>query len=332
VSAQGGLSFLAALVRRDVGLGWRGTRIGVGKDFLTMATMATQAEQVAQRYQEVCEKVARAARRSGRSPADIILVAVTKFAVPEQIKALLQLGHRDFGENKAQTLLQHAAIVDEFFSRQSIHAATRKAMAPDSAQNLFVQNAAVELKPMINLPSGRDGVRWHMIGHLQRNKAKKVVEVARLIHSVDSLRLAEELQSLALKRETPIDVLIQVNCSGEASKFGCPAPAAMPLAEQIATMINVRVRGLMTMAAEGDKPEDARECFARCRELFEEMRTTRFAEGVPFNILSMGMSGDYETAITEGANIVRVGSAIFGDIQSMRPEEPAEREESEEDQ
>lgn len=297
-----------------------------------MAAMATQPEQVAQRYQEVCEKVARAARKSGRSPADIILVAVTKYAVPEQIKALLQLGHRDFGENKAQTLLQHAAIVDEFFSRQNIHTTTRKAMAPDSAQNLFVHNAAVELKPLINLPSGRDGVRWHMIGHLQRNKAKKVVEVARLVHSVDSLRLAEELQALALKREQPIDVLIQVNCSGESSKFGCPTPAAIPLAEQISTMINVRVRGLMTMAAENVNEEETRDCFARCRELFEEMRTMRFAEGVPFNILSMGMSGDYELAISQGANIVRIGSAIFGEPQNLRHDDTPERDEPEDDE
>lgn len=278
-----------------------------------MATMRTAADSIAGRYAEVGDRVARAAKRSGRGPADVILVAVTKYAVPEQIKALLQLGHRDFGENKAQTLLQHAAIVDEFFSRQSIHSTTRKAMAQEAGQTLFVGQAAVELKPLTTLPSGRDGVRWHMIGHLQRNKAKKVCEVARIIHSVDSLRLAEELQLIALKRDTPVDVLLQVNCSGEASKFGCLPAATIPLAEQIATMVNVRVRGLMTMAATNAKPDETRECFIRCRELFEEVRALRLAEGVAFNILSMGMSGDYEVAVAEGANIIRVGSAIFGD-------------------
>jgi len=285
------------------------------------------AESITARYADVCERIARAAKRSGRSPADIILVAVTKFAVPEQIKALLQMGHRDFGENKAQSLLQHAAVVDEFFSRQAIHSTTRKAMAQEAGQTLFNSQAAVELKPLTMLPSGRDGVRWHMIGHLQRNKAKKVCEVARIIHSVDSLRLAEELQLIALKRETPVDILIQVNCSGEASKFGCLPAATIPLAEQIATMVNVRVRGLMTLAAEAAKPEDTRETFIRCRELFEEVRGLRLAEGVAFNILSMGMSGDYEVAIAEGANIVRVGSAIFGEQPVVAEREVEEREE-----
>ncbi|MCX5690303.1 MAG: YggS family pyridoxal phosphate-dependent enzyme [Planctomycetota bacterium] len=291
--------------------------------------MATSSEVIAARYAEVCDKVAKAAKRSGRKASDIILVAVTKYAVPEQIKALLGLGHRDFGENKAQTLLQHAAIVDEFFTRQTIHATTRKVRSQESAASLFHDSVEMELKPMANLPSGRDGVRWHMIGHLQRNKAKKVCDVARLVHSVDSLRLAEELQAIALKRDQPIDVLIQVNCSGEASKFGCLPPAAIPLAEQIATMINVRVRGLMTMAAPTANPEETRETFGRCRELFEEMRLLKFGEGVPFNILSMGMSGDYEVAISEGANIVRVGSAIFGEPAASQHEEPVEREDPE---
>ncbi len=291
--------------------------------------MTSSSEMIAARYADVCDRVAKAAKRAGRRPGDIILVAVTKFAVPEQIKALLALGHRDFGENKAQTLLQHAAIVDEFFSRQNIHATTRKVRSREGEDSLFDELAGMELKPLTTLPSGRDGVRWHMIGHLQRNKAKKVCDAARIIHSVDSLRLAEELQAIAFKRETPIDVLIQVNCSGEASKFGCLPPAAIPLAEQIATMINVRVRGLMTMAAPTAKPEEARETFSRCRELFEEMVTLKLSDA-PFNILSMGMSGDYEVAISEGANIVRVGSAIFGEPTVNQHDEPVEREDPEE--
>jgi pyridoxal phosphate enzyme (YggS family) len=170
-------------------------------------------------------------------------------------------------------------------------------------------------------------VRWHLIGHLQRNKARKVVEFVRLTHSVDSLRLAEELQGLALRRDQVIEVLIQVNCAGEQQKFGCPMPAVIPLAEQIHSMINVRLRGLMTMAPYSEDPEDARPTFERCRELFEEMQTLGFAQEHPFNILSMGMSGDFEVAISEGANIVRVGTSIFGE---GRPEVP-EAEEPEED-
>lgn len=278
------------------------------------------------RYASVQERVAHAAKRSGRKPGEIILVAVTKTAAPEQIRTLLELGHRDFGENRVQVLMQHAAIVEEYFARQKlVPAGKHRAVGGES---LF-ESADAKLRPAPTLPAGRDGVRWHMIGHLQRNKARKVVEFTRLIHSVDSLRLAEELQQLALRRDQVIEVLLQVNCSGESQKYGCPLPAAIPLAEQIGTMINVRLRGLMTMAAEG-KPEDARPAFARCRDLFEEMATRGVSEG-PFNLLSMGMSGDFEIAISEGANIVRVGSAIFG-VAPTGPEraEPVEPDEGEE--
>jgi pyridoxal phosphate enzyme (YggS family) len=212
------------------------------------------------------------------------------------------MGHRDLGENKVQQLVQRASQLEEHLSRQRV------------------------------LPHARAGeavpeVRWHMIGHLQRNKARKAIEFCRLIHSVDSLRLAEEIQAIALKRDHPVDVLIQVNCSGELSKFGCPGPAAVHLAEQIDTMISVRLRGLMTMAPLIDDPRRAREealrTFARGRECFEDIRKTGVGEG-RFNILSMGMSGDFEEAITEGANMVRVGTAIFGEPRTPPAEEPDE--------
>lgn len=261
------------------------------------------------RYADVTRRVAEAAKRAGRKASDIILVAVTKTADPEQIRTLLRLGHRDFGENRVQVLQQHAAIVEEYLARQKLAPSVRRVSG--DAATLF-DASSVGLGATPNLPGGSDGVRWHMIGHLQRNKVRKVVDFVRLIYSVDSLRLAEELQTLALRRDQVYEVLLQVNCSGESQKYGCPLPAAIPLAEQIATMINIRIRGLMTMAAEGDTPEQARSAFSRCRELFEEMQGMRLGEGAPFNILSMGMSGDFEVAISEGANIVRVGSAIFG--------------------
>lgn len=286
------------------------------------------ADPLPARYASVQERVAQAARRSGRKAGEIILVAVTKTAAPEQIRTLLELGHRDFGENRVQVLMQHAAIVEEHFARQRLVPAGKQRQA-GGGESLF-ETADAKLRPAPTLPAGQDGVRWHMIGHLQRNKARKVVEFTRLIHSVDSLRLAEELQQLALRRDQVIEVLLQVNCSGESQKFGCPLPAAIPLAEQIGTMINVRLRGLMTMAAEG-KPEDARPVFERCRDLFEEMATRGVSEG-PFNLLSMGMSGDFEVAISEGANIVRVGSAIFGAAptgpERSEPVEPDEGEEA----
>jgi pyridoxal phosphate enzyme (YggS family) len=281
-------------------------------------------ETLEDRYAMVCDRIATAAKSAGRKASDVILVAVTKNAEPEQIRGLLQLGHRDFGENRAQVLVQHAAIVEEFLSRQRMLPNARRTGLDDDG-HLFDAGRA-ELKPVVGAPQLKGGVRWHMIGHLQRNKAKKVTEFVRLIHSVDSLRLAEELQAIANKRDQIIEVLLQVNCSGEEQKFGCPMPAAIPLAEQIGTMINVRLRGLMTMAAIGDTPSDASGAFGRCRELFDEMKDLRLSEA-PFDILSMGMSGDYEVGIEHGANVVRVGSAIFGEHKEARPDELPEDDE-----
>ncbi|MFN9992446.1 MAG: YggS family pyridoxal phosphate-dependent enzyme [Phycisphaerales bacterium] len=273
------------------------------------------------RYNEVCDRVAAAAKKSGRRAQDVILVAVTKNADQEQIRELFNLGHRDFGENRVQQLVHRAAMMAEWLGRQRRFPTARSI---ESASNLlFSPGSESDLAPDPSQPSARDGIRWHMIGHLQRNKSRKVIEFTRLIHSVDSLRLAEEIQAAALRRDQVVEVLLQINCSGEASKFGCSVPAAAALAEQIDTMINVKLRGVMTMAAPGADPEDARGCFARCRDLYEEIRPL-VSEPRKFNILSMGMSDDYEVAISEGANIVRVGSAIFGDTPSVEIPEEAE--------
>lgn len=253
---------------------------------------------LANRYEEVKQRVGEAAARSGRTPESIYLVAVSKYAEPEDIRELVELGHRDFGENRVQQLVQRASIAQEWFDRDRL--LTRSGGGSPS----FDAD-----KPL----------RWHMIGHLQRNKARKVAELSRLVHSVDSLRLAEELQMSANKLDRDVDVLIQVNVSGEESKEGLPVSAAGALAEQIDTMVHVHVRGLMTMAPYSDDPENARDHFTRCRELFEELRHTGYGDG-RFDLLSMGMSGDYEVAIEEGANIVRVGSALFGNAASETPE------------
>lgn len=249
---------------------------------------------LAERYQRVRQRVADAAAKAGRRPEDIVLVAVTKYAEPDQIRALIELGHRDFGENRVQQLTQRAAMADEFLERLRVLPNVR------------------ERKPGSDTGPKPGDIRWHMIGHLQRNKAKRVAECCRLIHSVDSLRLAEELQQIGLKKDRVIEVLIQVNCSGEESKYGCPVPAAVPLAEQIQSMVHLRLRGLMTMAPYAEDPEAARPTFMRCRELFQEMARDGYGDG-RFDLLSMGMSGDFEVAIEEGANVVRVGSAIFGE-------------------
>lgn len=247
--------------------------------------------ELAERFTEVKQRVADAAARGGRSPDSVYLVAVTKTAEPEDIRELIELGHRDFGENRVQQLVQRASIAEEWFERARLLSRAADGKLPFDPT-----------KP----------VRWHMIGHLQRNKARKVADLCRLVHSVDSLRLAEELQQFANKHDREIEVLVQVNVSGEESKEGVPIPAAAALIEQIDTMINVHARGLMTMAPYTESPEEARAHFVRCRELFEELRSEGYGEG-RFDLLSMGMSGDYEVAIEEGANVVRVGSAIFGE-------------------
>ncbi len=246
---------------------------------------------LAERYTQVRQRIADAAARAGRSPESVYLVAVTKTAEPEDIRELIELGHRDFGENRVQQLVQRASVVEEWFDRARMLSRTAADKAPFDAT-----------RP----------VRWHMIGHLQRNKARKVADLCRLVHSVDSLRLAEELQQFANKHDREIEVLVQVNVSGEESKEGVPLSAAAALIEQIDTMINVHARGLMTMAPLSPSPEAVRPHFARCRELFEELRTEGYGEG-RFDLLSMGMSGDFEVAVEEGANLVRVGSAIFGE-------------------
>tara|TARA_R110002072_G_scaffold158989_2_gene310056 strand:- start:733 stop:1542 length:810 start_codon:yes stop_codon:yes gene_type:complete len=247
--------------------------------------------QLADRYAEVMGRVAQAAQRSGRSADSVYTIAVTKYAEPEDIRELITLGHRDFGENRVQQLAQRAGVIEEWFDRIRTLPRTSSDIEP------------------INV---NDPVRWHMIGHLQRNKVRKIADCTRLIHSIDSLRLAEELQVVANKIDRVIDVLVQVNVSGEESKTGLPIAALGAIAEQIDTMINVRVRGLMTMAPLTDDPEASRPHFARCKEIYDDLVKAGVGED-HFNLLSMGMSGDFEVAIEEGANIVRVGTAIFGE-------------------
>lgn len=301
------------------------------------ATPPESAHELRARYTQVCARVADAAKRSGRAATSVILVAVTKYAAPEQVRTLLEMGHRDFGENRVQHLVQQAAMVDEFLARQQIHAPSRTGAHAGATGGRFADTPAPLFAP-VGAPAlapatgkGPDAVRWHMIGHLQRNKARKVVEFVRLIHSVDSLRIAEELQAIAMRRDETVEVLLQVNCSGEDAKFGCPIAATVALADQINTMAHVRLRGLMTMAEFADDAEKARPAFSRLRDLHEDCRRSGAVDPKAFNILSMGMTNDYEVAISEGANIVRVGSAIFGapakpepDLPEPHPTEPPE--------
>jgi len=155
-------------------------------------------------------------------------------------------------------------------------------------------------------------VRWHMIGHLQTNKVKYIVDKVSLIHSVDSFRLAEEIDRRVGKIGRTMDVLIQVNPAGEAQKSGVAPAEAEPLIREILEKLpNVRVRGLMLVAPEADDPEDVRKWFREVRNLYETCGKIRDPH-LDFRWLSMGMSHDFPVAVEEGANLIRVGTAIFG--------------------
>ena len=229
---------------------------------------------ISERLTQVEDRVSSACAKAGRKRDDVNIIVVTKTASVDDIKEVIELGYRDFGENRVQNLKTVSAAVDEYLQ----------------------QEAAQQ-------------INWHMIGHLQRNKVKSVLKIASLVQSVDTLRLAEVINEVAGKLDIRPKVLLQVNCSEEPQKYGVPVGAATHLVEQIMTMKNIRMEGLMTMAPLTMKKDVVRTCFVRARELFEEIKSLSFVNH--FNELSMGMSQDYEIAIEEGATLLRIGSAIF---------------------
>jgi PLP dependent protein len=240
---------------------------------------------LAEKLDSVQERIILSAEKAKREPGEITLVAVTKTAAPEQIREVVQLGVTDLGESRVQVLTQRAAQMNEHLQRRLTHG--------DAAS-----------KPP-------DKLRWHMIGHLQRNKVKGVLPLVGMIHSVDSLRLAEEIDAHAARIDRKMPVLMQVNASEEPQKFGVAVGAAVHLAEQIDSMPNLQLVGLMTMAPL-DAPENkVRQAFSRTREVFEELRWHKIG-GANLRHLSMGMSDDFEMAIAEGATMVRIGSLLFG--------------------
>ena len=155
-------------------------------------------------------------------------------------------------------------------------------------------------------------IKWHMIGHLQRNKVKYIVDKVCLIHSVDSYRLAEEINIQAKKKNITVPILVEVNIAEESSKFGIHAEDAIALVEQIAQLENVRIKGLMTIAPLVENPEDNRQYFRNIRQLSVDI-AAKNNDNESMNVLSMGMTGDYMVAIEEGATMVRVGTGIFGE-------------------
>ena len=182
--------------------------------------------------------------------------------------------------------------------------------AYDAGIRDFGENKVQELtEKMPRLPKD---IRWHMIGHLQRNKVKYIVGQVYLIHSVDSLSLAQEISKEAVKKQTEVNILLEVNVAQEESKFGMTVAQAPELAEKIAKLPGIHVKGLMTIAPFVENSESNRIYFHKLKQLSVDIMQKNL-DNVDMDILSMGMTGDYQTAVEEGSTYVRVGTGIFGE-------------------
>lgn len=176
----------------------------------------------------------------------------------------------------------------------------------------FGENKVQELVSKYEVMPG--DIHWHMIGHLQRNKVKYIIDKVSLIHSVDSMKLAEEISREASKRGIEVSVLIEVNVAEEESKFGVSVQEALPLIQEIASLPGIHIKGLMTIAPYVENSEENRPYFEIMKQLAVDI-SRKNIDNVSMNVLSMGMTGDYVTAVEEGATYVRVGTGIFGERQ-----------------
>ena len=224
-------------------------------------------DHVVENLSRIHTEITDACRRVGRSPEDVKLVAVTKYAELSDVRRLIELDIIDLGESRPQQLAERAD----------------------------------------QLP---DEIKWHFIGHLQRNKVKSVLFHAMLIHSVDSMRLLERISTVAAEMSLRPRVLLEVNVSGEASKDGISVDELRSQWPVFLAVPNVEIAGLMTMAPQSDDPEVARPVFRRLRLLRDEL-AIEAPPHVRLTELSMGMSGDFAVAIEEGATLVRIGSRLF---------------------
>lgn len=228
--------------------------------------------QISENLQSIQNRIAACCHRSGRSPDDVTLVAVTKYAELDWVRTLVELGVTDLGEARPQQLVLRA--------RQ--------------------------------LPAS---VRWHLIGHLQRNKSEDVLAVTSLIHSVDSVRLFDHLAKLGNSLEQRPRILLEVNVSGESSKDGFDPESLLNAWSHLGECQSLEIAGLMTMAPLSESAEVARPVFRQLRDLRDEL-CSKANDKILMKELSMGMSGDFEVAIEEGATIIRIGSSLFEGLAS----------------
>jgi pyridoxal phosphate enzyme (YggS family) len=226
---------------------------------------------IAVNLRTVRERIARAAARSGRTERDVTLVAVSKTHSPDRVREAFEAGQRDFGENKVQE-------------------------AEGKVQDLDALREA--------------GLRWHLVGHLQSNKARKAAPLFDLVHSLDGVDLGRRLAQAAAEAGRTVEALVQVDLAGESTKHGVPESALSSTLEALRAIPSLGVRGLMILPPYEEDPEVTRAFFRRLRELRDGAEREGLLAG---RELSMGMSHDFEVAIEEGATIVRVGTAIFGE-------------------
>ncbi len=224
---------------------------------------------IKENLKNVQNNIAKAAESSGRSAADITLIAVSKTKPYEMIQEAYNAGIRDFGENRVQEIIEKYPVLPK-------------------------------------------DIRWHLIGHLQTNKVKYIIDKVCMIHSVDSLHLAQEISRQAVKHNVNMDILIEVNVADEESKFGVSLEDACSLCEEISALPNITIKGLMTVAPYTTDSEQNRPVFCALRQLLVDIGAKNI-DNVDMECLSMGMSGDYEVAVSCGATFVRVGTSIFGD-------------------
>jgi pyridoxal phosphate enzyme (YggS family) len=258
--------------------------------------MATVADNLAR----IRSRIAAAAARSGRRPDEITLVAVTKYVDSTTARQLFAAGCRDLGESRPQDLWAKAADLADLLPR------------PPDGGTPTADAGSTKLTAGRH-PTPVPSIRWHLIGHLQRNKVERTLAVVSLIHSADSIRLIGAIDHAAEALGRRLPILLEVNISGDKAKYGFQAEEMPARVEEIGIFGKVEVRGLMTMAGREGDLAAARRDFAGLRDLRDRLCRS-LPNRMSLDELSMGMSGDFEVAIEEGATIVRIGSALFEGI------------------
>ncbi len=238
---------------------------------------------VKERLEQVKERIAAACQKANRHPSEVKIVAVTKTHPVDVVREVIEAGINDIGENRVQEAEQkYSQIISDYSNTE---------------------------KGISSNPPNQDNLQWHMVGHLQRNKVKKAVSIFSMIHSVDSLRLAEEIEKESVIRDRLTPCLIEVNCSGEESKFGVSPNDLATLMSNILKMEHIKLVGLMTIGPLCEDSGRIRSAFSLLRELRDRAENV-FGCYLPH--LSMGMSDDFEIAVEEGATIIRLGRVLLG--------------------